>query len=151
LSTTAAQYPEISYDGINWVQNSATTDWYIAVQNTGDVPTSFQLTVPISGGETGKVIAIGENFLWAGSGDPPSDHNMVVSTEGLPIGEIVIDTTFGSKSINQFGQSIMNSFQGGTFFSFYVTGADSNILYVRNTGTASRAPSITWRNRYISV
>jgi hypothetical protein len=151
LSTTALQYPEISYDGINWVQNSATTDWYISVPNSGDMPIPFRLTVPIVGGETGKVVAVGENFLWDGAGDPPSDHNMVISTDGLPVGEVVIDTTFGAKSMKQFGQSILNNFQGGTFFSFYVTGTQSNILYVRNTGTPSRAPSITWRNRYISV
>lgn len=151
IAFTAAQYPMISYDGINWAQNSATTDWYVSVQNTGDVPATFTLTVPIAGGETGKVIAVGENFLWAGSGSPPSDHNIVVSTTGLPVGSVVLKTTFGQKSITQFGNSIMNKLVGGTFFSLYVTGAKSNILYVRNTGTPSSAPSIKWRNRYISV
>jgi hypothetical protein len=150
-SFQAGEYPAISYDGINWVQNSATTDWYLAVNNQGDVPADFEITIPIKGAETGKVVAIGENFLWAGAGEPPSDHNIVFSTEGLKTGDVVLSTKFGSKTITQFGQSVLNKFIGGTFFTLYVTGSASNILYLRNTGTPAGAPSITWRNRYLGV
>ncbi len=151
VANSAGQYPEISYDGINWVQNSATTDWYATINNQGDISATFAITIPIVGGETGKVVAIGENFLWAGSGDPPSDHNIVFSTQGLKTGSVILNTKFGSKTITQFGNSVMNNFVGGTFFALYVSGSQSNILYLRNTGTPAAAPSITYRNRYIDV
>ncbi len=151
VSQASSEYPEISYDGINWVQNSATTDWYAVINNQGDVPATFEISIPIKGNETGKVVAIGENFLWAGSGDPPSDHNIVFSTEGLKTGSVVLNTKFGSKTITQFGDSVMNNFVGGTFFALYVSGSQSNILYLRNTGTPAAAPSLTYRNRYIDV
>lgn len=151
VPSAVLNYPEISYDGINWVQNSATTDWSATVNNQGDVPASFEISVPIAGNETGKVIVIGEDFLWAGAGTPPTDHNLVFGTDGLKVGTVEISTHFNNKDITQFGISKFNLYQKGTFFSLFVSGNMTNKIYLRNTGTASTAPTITWKNRYLGV
>lgn len=150
VADTASQYPQISYDGSNWFQ-PAVTDYFEEITNDGDVPAEFEIDIPVAGGETSKVIAIGDNFLWSGTGTPPSDHNLVFGTDGLKKGIVTVSTTFNDKDIRQFGVSKFNLYQQGTFFSLYVSGATTNNIYVRNTGTNAGAPTIRWKNRYLGV
>ena len=146
-----SQYPQTSYNGINWQQYS-TSDYVTSALNTGDSQTGFILTIPIAGGESGKYLLIGDNMIWTGVGDVPSDHNLMLSTNGLPGGTVMVNTKFGSKTITEYGIPINNAFVSGTFFSLYVTGgAMTNNIYVRNTGTVIGAPTITWKNKYIGV
>lgn len=144
------EYPASSYDGIDWTQ-STTSDYLEQITNDGDVPAEFEIDIPVAGGETSKVIAIGDDFLWSGTGTPPSDHNLVFSTTGLKKGTVTVSTYFNNKDITQFGVSKFELYQQGEFFSLYVSGATTNNIYVRNTGTSAGAPTIRWKNRYLGV
>jgi hypothetical protein len=150
IAGSSGDYPSITYDGSSWFASSS-SDYVQEITNEGDIPAEFEIDIPVIGGETSKKVVISDNFLWDGSGTPPSDHNLVFGTDGLKLGTVNVSTKFNNKDITQFGTSKFNLYQQGTFFSLYVSGATTNNIYVRNTGTAGGAPTIRWKNRYLGV
>jgi hypothetical protein len=136
-----------STDGANWFSIAA-TDYQLVINTQGSGPSDFSAVVPVAGNETGKLLVFSDNFPWGGAGGAPTDHVISISTAGCKPGTVVINTKFGQKSLTQYGRSIMKNFQQGQFFSLYL---GANTLYFRNTGTAAGAPSITYRNKYLSV
>lgn len=134
-----------------WSITAVASDYAKEITNDGDAQIDFKIKVPIYGNEVGTKVIISDNFIWDGTGTPPSDRNIVVSTDGLPPGFVEINTAFGSKDIKQFGNSIIEKFITGTFFNLYVSGQVTNFLYVRNTGLTVGAPVVTWRKKYVGV
>jgi hypothetical protein len=139
--------PITSADGITWSSPTA-SDYAVTLTIPGDVETPIIATVPIAGFETGKNITLSNGVVWNGSGTPPNRSTLAVSTEGLQKDSIVIETTFGKKTVKFLGQSIFSKFQGGYFFTL---APGTHYLNVRNSGNPGDAPTIKYRPRYLGV
>ena len=137
--------------GNSWTITNAGVDFTKEIENDGDIPASFRIRIPIIGNETGKKIIISDNFIWDGAGTPPTDKNIVISTDGLQPGYIDVDTYFAAKDIKQFGISKIGNLSAGNFFTMFVSGDLTNHIYVHNTGVTAGPPIISWENRYLGV
>ena len=137
----------ISIDGTKWISPTA-SDYAVSATITGDVEAPLIASVPIAGFETGKNITLSDGVIWDGIGTPPNKSTLSVSTDSLQRDSVVIETTFGRKTVKFLGQSIFSKFQGGYFFSL---SPGEHYLNVRNSGAPGDAPTIKYRPRYLGV
>jgi photosystem II stability/assembly factor-like uncharacterized protein len=124
------------------------SDYAKTITVTGDVNTPILASLPIAGNETGKIVTLSSGVVWSGAGTPPSSLTMALSTDGLSKYPLIVDTTFGDKTVTHFDRDMISKFIGGKLFSL---APGPHNLNMRNSGNPGTAPTITYKPRYLGV